>query len=50
MACRCQETQQNGYKFVFTAPDGTQKTYATEIQARAAVVRAKGGAVQAVPK
>jgi len=38
------------FNFVVVAPNGEQKTYQTEIEARAAVTRLGGGAIQKVPK
>lgn len=45
MACACQKNKNTVWEFV--AKDGTRKDYPSEIQARAAVVRANGGKVVA---
>jgi len=46
MPCNCGSKSKNQV-WVFVGKDGTQKEYSTEIQARAAVVRAGGGKVVA---
>ncbi len=33
-------------KFVFTAPNGTERTFNTEVEAKAAQIRAGGGSVR----
>ena len=48
MACACQGNKK-ATTWQFVAKDGTTKDYPSEIQARAAVVRAGGGKVVAKP-
>lgn len=50
MACGCQQAKTPQFNYVFVAPNGTQKTYTSEVQARAAQIRAGGGTYQAVPR
>jgi hypothetical protein len=45
MPCACQGGKSANRVWVFTGKDGTTKEYTSEIQARAAVVRAGGGKV-----
>lgn len=50
MGCGCGKgTAQQKLQYVVTAPNGTSKTYHTEVEARAAVTRLGGGAIQKVP-
>jgi hypothetical protein len=48
MACACQGKKNVAWNYV--AKDGSTKSYPSEIQARAAVVRNGGGKVVAVSK
>jgi hypothetical protein len=48
--CNCGKVKQAQYTWVFVAPDGTRKTYTSEVQAQAAKIRAGGGTYQAVPR
>ena len=48
MPCACQKGQR-ATTWQFVAKDGSTKDYPSEIQARAAVVRAGGGKVVAKP-
>lgn len=48
MGCNCNKGTAK-QKFIYTAPDGSKKTYPTEIEARAAQIRQGGGSYQAVP-
>lgn len=41
MACACQGNQA-AKTYVYTAPNGSTKTYKTEVEARAAVIRGGG--------
>jgi hypothetical protein len=51
MACNCSKKTAQNTVWVFTSKDGTTtKEYSSEIQARAAVVRANGGKVVARAK
>jgi hypothetical protein len=50
MACNCGGGQVAKFDYVFIAPDGTRTTYTSEVQARAAQIRARGGTYTAVPK
>jgi hypothetical protein len=48
MACNCQGSKTGQQQsFVYTAPDGSKKTYTSEVQARAAQIR-NGGSYKAV--
>lgn len=48
MGCNC--TKKNSeMKHVYTSPTGQTTVYRTEIEARAAKIRAGGGTVQSVP-
>jgi len=49
MPCNCGASG-GAKQYLFVAPDGTQKTYQTEIEAAAAKVRNGGGTVTAVAK
>lgn len=49
MPCGCSD-KNKGNLYVFTAPDGTQKTFTSEVQAKVAKIRANGGTIQTVPK
>jgi len=42
--CNCGKKASN-LKYLFTAPDGSSKVYNTEIEARAAKIRAGGGTI-----
>ena len=42
MACNCGGTKA-AEKYIYTAPDGTQTVYTSEVQARAAQIRQRGG-------
>jgi hypothetical protein len=47
MACACNTNKKGAAKsFVVTLPGGDKKTYATEIEAKAAVQRAGGGTIR----
>lgn len=48
MPCNCGKKKAMSY--VYVAPDGRQTTYATEVQAKAAKIRAGGGEVKAVAR
>lgn len=50
MACACGKKTAANTIWRFQAKDGSTKDYPSEIQARAAVVRAGGGKVVAVPR
>jgi hypothetical protein len=50
MGCGCGKTKRQQYNYVFTAPDGKQQTYTSEVQAQAAKIRSGGGTYQAVPR
>jgi hypothetical protein len=41
MGCNC-GTNQAAKTYVYTAPNGSTKTYRTEVEARAAVIRSGG--------
>lgn len=45
MPCACQGGKSASKVWIFTSTDGSTKEYPSEIQARAAVVRAGGGRV-----
>jgi hypothetical protein len=45
MGCNC-GSKNKKYAYVYTSPQGQTKTYPTEVEARAAVIRNKGGTVQ----
>lgn len=47
MACNCGKTAAK-QKFVYTDPKGVQTIYVSEVQARAAQIRNKGGSYTAV--
>lgn len=49
MGCNCGKKAAE-FKYVYTAPDGTQKTYNKEIEAQAARVRNGGGSYATLPK
>lgn len=40
MGCNCGKKTAASGKFVYVAPDGRQVTYPTEVQAKAAMIRA----------
>jgi hypothetical protein len=44
MPCNC-GSKSKKYTYVYTAPTGQTKTYNTEVEARAAVIRNNGGTV-----
>jgi hypothetical protein len=45
MGCNCgSKSKKNTY--VYTSPQGQTKTYNTEVEARAAVIRNQGGSIQ----
>lgn len=50
MACNCGGGQVAKFSYVFIAPTGAKTTYNTEIEARAAVIRAGGGTYSTVPR
>ena len=54
MPCNCGQGRASGkdtnVKYVVVSPTGRQQTYQTEIEARAALTRLGGGAIQKVPK
>jgi len=43
MGCNCGGTKTTTTKWVYTAPNGRQTVYTSEVQARAAQIRNKGG-------
>jgi hypothetical protein len=45
MGCNCGGNKNASQKFLYTAPNGTQKVYKTEIEARAAKIRNGGGTI-----
>lgn len=45
MGCNC-GSKTRKYAYVYTAPSGESKTYNTEVEARAAVIRNNGGTIQ----
>lgn len=45
MGCNC-GSKTKKYTYVYTSPQGQMKTYGTEVEARAAVIRNNGGTVQ----
>lgn len=47
MPCNCGNKNKK-QSYVYTGPDGKTKTYPTEIEARAAVIRNGGGTYKAV--
>lgn len=49
MGCNCSK-KADAVQYVYTAPSGTTKTYAKEIEARAAQIRNGGGTYQMVAK
>lgn len=46
MACNCRG-KNGAKKFVYTAPNGSQQTFRTEVEARAAQIRNGGGTYEA---
>lgn len=48
MPCNCGGAAKTS-KYIYTAPDGKQTIYTSEIQARAAQIRNSGGSYTAVP-
>lgn len=51
MGCSCRGSSTKNYIYVYTSATGVQTSYRTEIEAKAAQVRAGGaGSVRAVPK
>lgn len=48
IACNC-GNKNKPVNWVYTAPDGSKKTYRSEIEAQAAKVRNRGGTVTTVP-
>ena len=49
MPCNCGKKTTPKANFKFTGPNGQTKVYKTEIEARAATIRAGGGSYTAVP-
>ena len=47
MPCNCGQAKA-AQKFIYTAPNGQQTTYTSEVQARAAQIRNSGGTYVAV--
>lgn len=47
MACNCGNKKATVTTYIFTAPDGRSRTYATEVEAKAAKIRAGGGTIRA---
>lgn len=43
MGCNCGGTKTATTKWIYVAPNGTKTTYTSEVQARAAQIRNKGG-------
>jgi hypothetical protein len=43
MGCNCGSNNNSTQQYVYTDPKGVQRTYRTEIEARAAQIRAGGG-------
>lgn len=53
MPCNCgggKSSSSGNYQYVVTKPNGEQQTYRTEIEARAALTRLGGGAIQKVAR
>ena len=51
MGCSCGKgNSAKAQDWVFTGPDGKKTTYRSEVQARAAQIRAKGGTYVAVAR
>jgi hypothetical protein len=46
--CNCGKTAQAKVNFVYTSPRGEQKTYKSEVEARAAQIRNGGGSYTTV--
>jgi len=46
MPCGCEKANAGPTTWVYTTPMGTQQTYRTEIEARAAQIRGGGGTVE----
>jgi hypothetical protein len=52
MGCNCggQTKKESTQNFVYTGTDGRQTVYTSQVQAKAAVIRNKGGTWVAVPR
>lgn len=51
MGCGCGGSKNSSYNYVFTDSNGVQKTYSSELEAKAAQMRSGGGGnVRAVAK
>jgi hypothetical protein len=46
MPCNCAKNKNGATKWVFVAADGARKVFNTEVEAKAAKIRAGGGTVQ----
>lgn len=42
MGCACGSKTQTAKSYIYTAPNGSTKTFKTEVEARAAVIRSGG--------
>jgi|GEM_PF-5790732 len=50
MGCGCQGAKTKPLNYVYVSPQGKRIIYKTEVEARAAQIRANGGTYQAVPR
>lgn len=50
MGCGCQGAKTKPQNYVYTSPQGKKITYKTEVEARAAQIRANGGTYQVVAR
>lgn len=48
MGCNCGGAKQRNVNYLYTSPTGDRKTYNTQVEARAAQIRNKGGTIQEV--